>query len=87
MPRSCSWILAHPEYLDPTIPPPNPMYIAIHAAFAKVLHLSAAAEYVDALFRDDEELGPVKSNDEVDLFGDSLKTRLEMVTVIEAHAS
>ncbi|KAF8521616.1 hypothetical protein BU17DRAFT_64842 [Hysterangium stoloniferum] len=34
----------------------NPRYLAIHAAFAKVLRASGAAEYLETIFRDQEEI-------------------------------
>ena len=34
------------------LPLPDPKYLAIHAACAKVAHLSAAAEYIDTVHRD-----------------------------------
>lgn len=38
------------------VEPPNPMFLAAHAAFAKVLHLSGAAAFMDKLERDAEEV-------------------------------
>ncbi|KAF8515758.1 hypothetical protein BU17DRAFT_93153 [Hysterangium stoloniferum] len=38
------------------ISPPDPRYLAIHAAFAKVLRASGAAEYLESIFRDQEEI-------------------------------
>ncbi|KAH9020420.1 hypothetical protein EDB84DRAFT_567917 [Lactarius hengduanensis] len=32
-----------------SVEPPNPEYLKIHAAFAKVLHLCGAAEYIERL--------------------------------------
>jgi len=38
------------------IPAPDPRIIALHAACAKVAHMSAAAEYLEKVFRDPEQL-------------------------------
>ena len=37
-------------------PLPNPKYLAIHAACCRVAHMSGAAEYLDKLICDMEEL-------------------------------
>ena len=37
-------------------PLPNPKYLAIHAACCRVAHMSGAAEYLDGILRDMEEL-------------------------------
>jgi len=48
----------YPEYVTFTtpdqdkLPVPSPTYLAIHAACAKVAHLSGAAECIDKLYRD-----------------------------------
>ncbi|KAM6503553.1 hypothetical protein JOM56_000496, partial [Amanita muscaria] len=42
---------------------PSRDYLALHAACAKVAHLSGAAEYMDSMFTDMEEM-PVLSNDD-----------------------
>ena len=44
------------------IPLPDSRYLAIHAAFARVLHASAAGEYYDEVFRA-EEIVPVLASD------------------------
>jgi hypothetical protein len=56
------WILyGHPEFVTFTtpdqdkLPVPSPTYLAIHAACAKVAHLSGAAECIAKLHRDMEE--------------------------------
>jgi hypothetical protein len=42
---------------DPVkLPVPSPVYLAIHAACAKVAHLSGAAEYIDNVSRDMEDM-------------------------------
>jgi hypothetical protein len=42
---------------NPTaLPVPSPELLALHAACAKVAHLSGAGEYIDKLDRDAEEL-------------------------------
>ena len=41
---------------DPVnLPVPSPNYLALHAACAKVAHLSGAAEYIDAVWSEMEE--------------------------------
>ncbi|KAJ6511282.1 hypothetical protein C8R47DRAFT_1094439 [Mycena vitilis] len=57
------------------IDPPDPDLIAIHAAFAKVLHLCGAAEYLDDIERQREEGTTLRLDGETD-FGDILKTSL-----------
>ncbi|TBU63545.1 hypothetical protein BD310DRAFT_916629 [Dichomitus squalens] len=37
-------------------PLPSPKYLAIHAACCRVAHMSGAAEYVEAIYRDMEKL-------------------------------
>ncbi|KAI5863961.1 hypothetical protein GGS23DRAFT_604889 [Durotheca rogersii] len=46
-------------YLTPerTIEPPSPRLLAIHRAIAHILHLSAAGDYIDKIYRDLEERG------------------------------
>ncbi|KAF8239177.1 hypothetical protein L208DRAFT_119564 [Tricholoma matsutake] len=40
-----------------TLPVPSPKLLALHAACAKVAHLSGAGEYIDKIDRDVEDLG------------------------------
>ena len=35
---------------------PNPEYLALHVAFARVLYASAVGEYFDSILRDEEEV-------------------------------
>ncbi|KAI6047011.1 hypothetical protein EDC04DRAFT_2557393 [Pisolithus marmoratus] len=57
-----SFILRYPKYVtfstpDPKkLPLPSPMYLAIHAACAKVAHLSGAAQYIADIFRHMEDI-------------------------------
>ena len=37
------------------LPVPSPEWLALHAACAKVAHLSGAAEYIETILRDAEE--------------------------------
>jgi hypothetical protein len=52
------FLRSYPEYVtfttpDPVkLPVPSPTYLAIHAACAKVSHLSGAAECIDYFYRD-----------------------------------
>ena len=38
-------------------PPPSPTLLAIHAACARIAHMSGAAEVLDEFYRDDDGLG------------------------------
>ncbi|KAI0789940.1 hypothetical protein C8Q75DRAFT_806595 [Abortiporus biennis] len=49
------------------IPPPNPLYFRMHAAFAKVLHDSTAGEYLDEVFHDEECLPVLAPNGGTDV--------------------
>ncbi|KXN86492.1 hypothetical protein AN958_10006, partial [Leucoagaricus sp. SymC.cos] len=41
---------------DARLPLPDPRYLRLHAACAQVAHFSGAAEYIDSIFRDVEEM-------------------------------
>lgn len=43
-----------PTLEESNVEPPNPAYLKVHAAFAKILHLSGAAEYIESVERDVE---------------------------------
>jgi hypothetical protein len=43
-------------------PLPNPRYLALHAACARVAHLSGAAEYIEMIFRDLENIKVLANN-------------------------
>jgi hypothetical protein len=47
---------------DKKLPLPDPRYLRIHAACAKVAHLSGAAEYIDVIFRDMEDTRVLATN-------------------------
>ena len=47
-----------PEYL----PVPAPELLTLHATCCKVAHLSGAAEYIDKVYRDVEEMGVLASD-------------------------
>ncbi|KAF8129390.1 hypothetical protein K438DRAFT_2032529 [Mycena galopus ATCC 62051] len=55
--------------------PPNPDYFMIHAAFARVLHLCGAAEYMKDIRRDAERVDMLYSDGQMD-FGQALASRL-----------
>lgn len=61
--------------------PPEPRFLQIHAAFAKVLHLSGAAEYVDRVERETEKRMESISGhlDDTD-FASLLHLKLSLVT-------
>ena len=44
------------------LPLPDPRYLALHAACAKVAHLSGAAEYIEKSFRELEDTKVLASN-------------------------
>ena len=59
------WTLRlYPEFVPFTMPDqdklpvPSPAYLAIHAACAKVAHLSGAAEYINKFYHDSKILTP-----------------------------
>ncbi|KAJ2922052.1 hypothetical protein H1R20_g15045, partial [Candolleomyces eurysporus] len=56
--REVKFTMENPEEL----PVPSPQYLALHAACAKVAHLSGAAEYIETILRDAEEI-PVLAAD------------------------
>jgi hypothetical protein len=60
---------------EPSVEPPNPDYLKVHAAFAKVLHLCGAAEYIEKVDRDAEMEGTLRMNGETD-FGSYLRSKL-----------
>ncbi|KAI0443156.1 hypothetical protein F4803DRAFT_333530 [Xylaria telfairii] len=69
--------LARTLYLSEnrTIDPPSPRLLAIHRAIAHILHLSAAAGYIDGLLRDMEEQGVCAADGSTEI-GRLLKLRL-----------
>ncbi|KAJ6587766.1 hypothetical protein B0H10DRAFT_2093598 [Mycena sp. CBHHK59/15] len=58
--------------------PPNPEYLRIHAAFAQVLHLSGAAEYLEELHRDAGRMEMLHLDGRVD-FGQALASQLAVL--------
>ena len=44
------------------LPLPDPRYLALHAACARVAHLSGAGEYIDKALRDIEETGALAND-------------------------
>lgn len=58
--------------------PPNPEYLRIHAAFAQVLHLSGAAEYLEHLRSDAERMVMLHSDGKAD-FGEALASQLAVL--------
>jgi len=63
---------------ETSVEPPNPEYLKVHAAFAKVLHLCGAADYIESVERDAEIRGTLRLNGETD-FGSYLQSRLAVV--------
>lgn len=60
---------------ESSVEPPNPDYLKVHAAFAKVLHLCGAADYVEKVERDAEMEGTLRLNGETD-FATYLQSKL-----------
>ncbi|KAJ7242608.1 hypothetical protein B0H12DRAFT_848942 [Mycena haematopus] len=58
--------------------PPNPEYLKVHAAFAQVLHLSGAAEFLEELRRDAEHMEMLYLDGQVD-FGVALASQLAVL--------
>jgi len=52
---------------ESTVKPPDPQFIAIHAAFSRVLYLSGAADYFDKVEDDAEQLGQLSTDGKSDL--------------------
>ncbi|KAF9531568.1 hypothetical protein CPB83DRAFT_833263 [Crepidotus variabilis] len=59
----------------PSASPPDPEFLRIHAAFAKVLHLSGAASYYEDVERSAREEGTLRLDGKTD-FGLLLRSRL-----------
>jgi hypothetical protein len=49
------------------VEPPNPTFFRAHAAFAKVLSLCGAIEYLESVERDAERSGSLRENGETDV--------------------
>ncbi|KAH9011480.1 hypothetical protein EDB85DRAFT_1117299 [Lactarius pseudohatsudake] len=64
-----------PTLEESSVEPPNPDYLRVHAAFAKVLHLCGAAQYMDGVELDAEMEGTLRPNGETD-FGSYLQSKL-----------
>ncbi|KAF9502615.1 hypothetical protein BS47DRAFT_1490670 [Hydnum rufescens UP504] len=47
---------------DPLLPLPNPRYLELHAAAAKVAHLSGTADYIEKTLRDLETVRVLSEN-------------------------
>ncbi|KAL0952337.1 hypothetical protein HGRIS_006617 [Hohenbuehelia grisea] len=67
-----------PPYAQSGVLPPNPEFIRIHAAFAKVLHLSAATEYIYDYDGSNEGEVDQRLAQEAD-FGELLISKLEIM--------
>ena len=64
---------------DPIPALPNPDLIALHAACARVAHMSGAAEYLDRLERDAEEMTVLASD------GSSAHLLHGLLTLVPIH--
>lgn len=73
------------------IPLPNPQYLAIHAAIAGILHMSAAGKFFDEIldkYRDDEgKVPPVRSWTELENLMEEgvLRDAVESLQLVGAH--
>ena len=67
-----------PTREESSVEPPNPDFLKVHAAFAKVLHLSGASEYIESIERDAEMEGTLRLNGETD-FGSYLRSKLAVL--------
>ncbi|KAH9171033.1 hypothetical protein EDB89DRAFT_1973712 [Lactarius sanguifluus] len=61
-----------------SVEPPNPDYLKIHAAFAKVLHLCGAAEYIERIERGAETEGTLHLDGETD-FASYLRSKIPLI--------
>ncbi|KAH8997209.1 hypothetical protein EDB86DRAFT_937136 [Lactarius hatsudake] len=61
-----------------SVEPPNPICLKIHAAFAKVLHLCGAAEYIESVERDAETEGTLRLDGETD-FASYLRSKIPII--------
>ncbi|KIJ37897.1 hypothetical protein M422DRAFT_259513 [Sphaerobolus stellatus SS14] len=52
---------------ETSIPPPDPRYLAIHAAFAKVFKAAGADEYINKYFWDHDQMGVFASDGSTDV--------------------
>ena len=57
LPATVTFTSAFPE-----LPLPDPRYLALHAACAKVAHLSGAGEYIERTFRELDNMKVLASN-------------------------
>ena len=66
---------------DTGINPPDPRFLQVHAAFAKVLHLSGAAEYLDRIEKEvDERMESYSRQMETADFASLLDLKLSLIT-------
>ena len=61
-----------------SIEPPNPEYLKVHAAFARVLHLCGAADYIESIERDADMEGTLRLDGETD-FASYLQSKFPIV--------
>ncbi|KAF8964874.1 hypothetical protein BDZ97DRAFT_1904240 [Flammula alnicola] len=79
------WLERKPDVIvfSGTLPPPDPRYLALHAACARVAHLSGAGEYIDRILRDIERVGVLASHGNSDALYHVLVCRVDVE--IEAY--
>jgi hypothetical protein len=64
-----------PTLEESNVEPPNPAYLKVHAAFAKVLHLSGAAQYIESVERNAEMEGTLRLDGKTD-FASYLQSKI-----------
>jgi hypothetical protein len=60
---------------ESSVEPPNPDYLKVHTAFARVLDLCGAAEYMESVKSDAETEGTLRLNEETDI-GSYLQSKI-----------
>jgi hypothetical protein len=70
-----------PTQEESSVEPPNPDYLKVHAAFAKVLNLSGAADYIKSVESDAEMEGTLHPDGETD-FSSYLRSKLTITAQV-----
>jgi len=63
---------------ESSVEPPNPDYLKVHAAFAKVLNICGAVDYMETVERDAEIEGTLRLNGDTD-FASYLLSKLTVI--------
>lgn len=67
-----------PSLEESKVEPPNPGYLKVHAAFAKVLHICGAAEYIESVERTAGLEGTLRLDGETD-FASYLRSKIPII--------